>query len=327
MTLPQPYQPQTLFEIARSKGINEENARSLLERSLRDKKETTRRAYKKSLDLLAEYCAVENATSFLVQFFSLAAHEANALLMQWRLDMQESGLAPNTINQRLAAVRFFASLGRTLGLIDWTLEVKGLKVIPYRDTQGCGVKPLKQVLDSIDNTTPQGRRDELIFRLLFGMALRRSELASLDWGDIDFENKRISILGKGRLEKEWMSFDESILVCLRHWKQMRLLIMPEPETNSSPLLVSFQPASRGQRLTDNGIYRIVQKWGNKLGVRITPHGIRHTAITEAIDAAHAAGIGVEKVRDFSRHKDIRTLFIYQDRVDNVQGQLTEAISL
>ena len=47
--------------------------------------------------------------------------------------------------------------------------------------------------------------------------------------------------------------------------------------------------------------------------KVRPHGLRHTAITEALKAT---GGDLTKTRDFSRHKDIRTVGIYNDNREN-----------
>lgn len=59
-----------------------------------------------------------------------------------------------------------------------------------------------------------------------------------------------------------------------------------------------------------------------------PHGLRHTAITEACKAAQANGIGLEEVLDFSRdsRKSIAILMVYRDRERNVQGQLASLVA-
>jgi len=79
-------------------------------------------------------------------------------------------------------------------------------------------------------------------------------------------------------------------------------------------------------LTGTSIYRLVQKLGDEIGIKTRPHGIRHTAITEAVKKARDNGIGLEQVRDFSDHKEIKTLLVYRDRERNVQGQLSELLA-
>lgn len=69
--------------------------------------------------------------------------------------------------------------------------------------------------------------------------------------------------------------------------------------------------------------------GRDAGLKVRPHGLRHTAITEACKAAQANGIGLEEVLDSSRHsrKSIAILMVYRDRERNVQGQLTSLVSM
>lgn len=43
-----------------------------------------------------------------------------------------------------------------------------------------------------------------------------------------------------------------------------------------------------------------------------PHGIRHTAITEATHASRAAGLGLEAVMAFSDHASVATSSHYLD---------------
>jgi integrase len=64
----------------------------------------------------------------------------------------------------------------------------------------------------------------------------------------------------------------------------------------------------------------------ELGVETRPHGIRHTAVTEAVKVAQKNGIGIEEVLDFSRHKTLATLLIHRDRERNVQKTLSGLIS-
>ena len=76
------------------------------------------------------------------------------------------------------------------------------------------------------------------------------------------------------------------------------------------------------------IYRIVRALGEKNGFKTRPHGIRHTAITEACKVAAENGIGLEEVLDFSRHSrsSVAILMVYRDRERNIQGQLASCIA-
>lgn len=66
--------------------------------------------------------------------------------------------------------------------------------------------------------------------------------------------------------------------------------------------------------------RIVRELGRKTGHHVWCHGLRHFAITEAVELAQLAGYGLEKVKAFSRHKDISTLLTYVDERDRTGTQ-------
>jgi integrase/recombinase XerC len=55
---------------------------------------------------------------------------------------------------------------------------------------------------------------------------------------------------------------------------------------------------------------------------MSPHRIRHSSITQALDETG----DVRKGKKLSRHKKIETLMIYDDNHTNVQGSLTELLS-
>jgi site-specific recombinase XerD len=78
------------------------------------------------------------------------------------------------------------------------------------------------------------------------------------------------------------------------------------------------------RLTGGGIWKIVRRLGAAAGltVRARPHGLRHTAITRLLDM----GADLRDAAQFSRHKSIQTLFIYDDRRRDVAGDLTRRLA-
>jgi len=51
--------------------------------------------------------------------------------------------------------------------------------------------------------TVAAARDVAIVRVLFDLALRRGEVADLDLAHFDARAGRLSVLGKGRREREW----------------------------------------------------------------------------------------------------------------------------
>jgi len=56
------------------------------------------------------------------------------------------------------------------------------------------------------------------------------------------------------------------------------------------------------RLTDSGLYEVVRKTGEGAGVRTRPHGLRHLALTTAVEVAAQQGIPLLDVLEFSGHR-------------------------
>lgn len=162
-------------------------------------------------------------------------------------------------------------------------------------------------------------RDVAILRLLHDIALRRGEVVGLDIEDVDLGAGTIQVLGKGKNEKELLSLPEPTRDALAAWIEVRGVEL-------GALFTNFDRAGKGNRLTGKSVYRIVQRLGQDIGCKTRPHGIRHTAITEAVKQAQANGIGLEEVLDFSRHADVKTLMIYRDRERNVQGRLAGIVA-
>ena len=117
-----------------------------------------------------------------------------------------------------------------------------------------------------------------------------------------------------------MSLAEPTKEALQAWIEIR-------GSEPGPLFTSLDRARKGSgRLSSSGVYRLVRKLGAEVGVKTRPHGLRHTAVTEAVKAGQANGMDLTEVLDFSRHANVSTLQIYRDRETNRQGKLTKLVS-
>ena len=64
----------------------------------------------------------------------------------------------------------------------------------------------------------------------------------------------------------------------------------------------------------------MQKYAKLAGIDkvLSPHRIRHSSITEALNLTDG---DVRKVQKLSRHSNLNTLTIYDDNRQNLQGEL------
>jgi integrase/recombinase XerC len=156
-----------------------------------------------------------------------------------------------------------------------------------------------------------------LLRVLFDLALRRSEAVGLDLEHLDLGASALWILGKGRTQRERLTLPGPTGDALRAWLGHR-------GEAPGPLFVSLDRARKGVgRLTGSAVYAIVRGLGDWAGVRARPHGLRHAAITEALDRT---GGDVRRVQRFSRHKDIRVLQVYDDSRQDLAGQVARLVA-
>jgi integrase/recombinase XerC len=205
-----------------------------------------------------------------------------------------------------------------LGRVPWQLSIPGVEVSPYRDTRGPGkegVKRLLVILEGREDT--KVCRDRAIVRLLFDLALRREEVVRLDLEDLDLRLGRVAVLGKKRTQKEWLSLPGPTRLALSDWCEAR-------GDGPGPLFISLDRSRQARRLTGRSVHRIVRSLGKQAGLGVVrPHGLRHAAITEALDLTKG---NVRAVQRFSRHRDLRTLTIYDDNRQDLAGEIARQLA-
>jgi integrase/recombinase XerC len=295
----------------------------LLKLLLADKRSpSTKRAYAADLrDFFGEDLSPAEVERFVAQ----SPAEIARLLATYKADLLERGLTEATINRRLAAIRSLLKFCYRLGWsqTDGRSLVEGERVVAYRDTRGVTPEVVKKLFAAADTGDLTGLRDVALLRLLCENALRRAEVCALSVADFRPQERRLFILGKGRgtqKEPETLS-DRAIEALIRYLNAAGHANDPEASLFRN---VDPRPDYNGQRLTGDGIYHIVQDLGARVGVpNLTPHKLRHTAITIALDLT---GGNVRAVRDLSRHARLETLQRYDDNRRDFQGSVSEKLS-
>lgn len=292
----------------------------LLTKFLSGRNKCTIEAYSRDLDDFREFTHVADLPSCIRSFFGLSAGDANALVLSYRNHLFEQDLATSTINRRLAAIRSLVKLGRTFGAVSWEIEISNLKSDgPYRDTRGPG-EAFQDMLAQVEGRRrPKLIRDYAILRLLHDLALRASEISRLDLEDVNLSGNTVAVLGKGRTQKTFLTIPAQTKDALEKWIEAR-------GTQPGPLFTNFDRARKGHRLTRVGLYQMVRRLGAQLGIKVWPHGIRHTAVTTAIKVAQKNEITINEVLQFSRHKNLATLQVYADKIRDVQGQIASLVA-
>lgn len=155
------------------------------------------------------------------------------------------------------------------------------------------------LLDIIDEATrdSDGVRDRLIIEMLYATGVRVSELINIKYDDIDFNNRRIRVLGKGNKER--------IVYYGEYAEEVLKEYMATHERNRENYLFTN---SKGDKITDRGIRYIIDKIMNKLSVKVhvTPHVLRHTFATDMLNN----GCDIKVVQELLGHSSLKTTEVY-----------------
>lgn len=313
---------------------------------LADKVENTRVNHEGDLRCFASFVGASTIEEALKRFLRCDAAEANKTILAYQAwlyqvclykrgddpetsDPVQIGYAPATVNRRIYALRAVAELANATGLITWQVKVKLRSPEPTRDTRGCGTQGYLAIVDALERAVAEARqapssrdlvlalRDRALIRLLHDGGLRRKEAVGIEWpGGVRLETFEVKVLGKGRKRPVWQPIGQLCATAIGEY-------LPVRGQTRGPLLCSTHPAHRGRGLALSTVNRRVAYWAARAQQRVTPHGLRHTAATRALDLTQG---NYRLVASWSRHRNPQSLRPYDDRRREFARDLVDAIA-
>lgn len=161
---------------------------------------------------------------------------------------------------------------------------------------------IQKLLDSIDVSTPLGRRDMAIIELFYSSGLRLSELCNLRFEMLDEKEGFVRVTGKGN-KTRMVRVGSKALTAISDYL-----------TNERPSLISKRTSShifisvRGTPLSPDRIRQIVKQRAARAGIEQTiyPHLLRHSFATHLLEG----GADLRVIQELLGHSDISTTQIY-----------------
>ena len=297
--------------------VKETQGKDVLEAFMNSLSPRTREAYRGAFEDFTAYMGVKDRGESVLSLFELSPWEANRRVFNYRSHLMDKNLSSSSINQRLSALRSLTRMARALGAVNWSLEIQGLRKETVRDTKGPGLAGFKMLLDVAGGqSSPKRERDLALLGLAFSLALRRFEILSLDLSDVDLENGLLKIQRKGKRQKEALLIPPETVDLMKTWLAVR-------GQEEGPFFFNLDHRGRG-RLTGQGFYSLLKSLGDQCGVKIHPHGIRHTSITTARQVTG----DLYATQVFAGHADPRTTQTYfDDDKKEVAARVSQAITL
>lgn len=189
-----------------------------------------------------------------------------------------SDLAPATANKHLAALR---------GVLKQCCRLGQMSIEDYQNAIDVpsvhGPSPRKMRTLSLQefdrlaavceaDHSPAGARDAALFALLFGAALRRAEVVSLDFDSLDGDNGSVALIATASRAVRKLALDERARLALKSWLTHR-------GDAAGPL---FNPINKGgrielRRLSEQAIYIACHKRAAEAGLApVSPEDLRRS---------------------------------------------------
>lgn len=253
-------------------------------------------AYAKDLALYREFLEKRDKTQ-------LAQTERDDIIA-FQKDLLDEGFAVSTIERRLSAIKGLHRFALREGYVERDpAQAISLPKKPVRLPDVLSVEQVSSLLDSIDTSTPIGKRDATMLEVLYGCGLRVSELVNLDRSHMLVDEGFLRVFGKGSKERmvpiSGIAFDRMI----EYLNDVR----PELENPRTAANAALFLNARGGRLTRQSVHRIVTRAGMSIGVKnLHPHTLRHSFATHLLEG----GADLRSIQDMLGHADIATTQIY-----------------
>lgn len=221
----------------------------------------------------------------------------------------------NTILRRISALRSFTRYLRQQGVLkrDPFLNLP-LPKKERRLPKFLSESEMEDLLARGGNGARFRERDRAIVELLYSSGLRRSELSSLNVGDVDFVSGFARVFGKGSRER-LVPVGAAALGALRDYLRKRKAagVSAAPgdavAAKTSPdggqaLFVN----ARGRRLSGQGVAWVVRRWiqSARWLKPVTPHAFRHSFATHLLNR----GCDLRSVQEMLGHKSLQTTQVY-----------------
>lgn len=197
---------------------------------------------------------------------------------------QEVGV--NTSRLQYAALSFFFSevLKKPFTLEDVPIK-KREKTLPKVVSK----EKIKQMIEKTENL-----KHRLVIKLLYSSGLRLQELIDIKRKDLDFGRGLLHVRkGKGKKDRVTLISESLKLDLLKYYSD-----------NSFKTEYVFE--GRNGKYTKKSVQKILDLASKKLGIKVTPHMLRHSFATHLLES----GTDIRHIQKLLGHSDLKTTEIY-----------------
>ncbi|HRQ52211.1 MAG TPA: tyrosine-type recombinase/integrase [Agriterribacter sp.] len=240
-------------------------------------------AYKKDLEQCFSYLKEKNYP------FTPLKDISGVHIRSWLAELMENQRTGKTVNRKISTLKAFFKYHLRSGLLQSTPMAT---VVSPRISKRLPVFVEQKHTETLFNHVAfqegwEGRTEKLILELLYTTGMRLSELINIKENQVDVNQQRIKVLGKGNKERMIPLGAEVAGSIDAYMKEKRKVLV---SFNEAYLLVN----AKGKKLYPKYVYLVVKKYLSLVTTinRKSPHVLRHTFATHLTN--HGADLNAVK---------------------------------
>ncbi|MFH0992267.1 MAG: tyrosine recombinase XerC [bacterium] len=256
--------------------------------------------------ILAYRTDLEQCTAFLLQRGrSSLSSITRQDLRQYINYLFSHGLSRQSAARKIIAIRSFFRFAKRRQLIESNpSSTVSIPKLEKRLPSFLAEDSINALFNSIDTSTPEGKREQAIFELFYGTGIRLSELIGLNIADINFYNQTITVLGKGDKQRT-VPFGKPAVQALQQYLAHRAGHSGKRSDHDSTAVFLMDS---GKRFYPEAIRRLVKRRISEVSeiAKTSPHVLRHTFATHLLNR----GADLRAVKELLGHESLSTTQIY-----------------
>lgn len=229
-------------------------------------------------------------------------------LVEYKKHLQSSNEAVITINRKLASINSFLKYMHQEGIINEVISVGIIKDKDKKQFKGIEDRELWKLRNEIHRSGNQ--MHICIIEILLQTGIRVSELVNIKLNDIKISERKgsLQVIGKGNA-KRTLPLNKDARKAIEKYLEVR------QDDGSGFLLIGQRGA-----IKRNAVNLILNKYGERVQIKITPHMARHTLGYHLVKKQ----VEITTIQQILGHESIVTTNLYtrtpeKDMVEALEG--------